>query len=148
MKDLSKKQWMSLLRATKFFSVFDKPEIEKIINCSDLLHFPMHQYIIKANEEDSSFYVVVKGHANVIRKVQSSDDKKLLTINTGECFGEMAVITKEPRKNFIIAGSECYAVKIDMSTIDSFEMPIQFKIYKQFSIMLTRRLLLAGISET
>tara|TARA_B100000959_G_C14971063_1_gene619726 strand:- start:2074 stop:2520 length:447 start_codon:yes stop_codon:yes gene_type:complete len=148
MKNLSKEQWTSLLKSTKFFNIFDESELEKIINCSDLLRFPMYQYIIKAHEKDLSFYVVVKGHVNVISKTKSAEEQKLITINSGECFGEMSVITKGTRKNHIIAGSECYVVKTNVTTIDNFEMPIQLKIYKQFSVMLTKRLLLTGVSET
>ena len=141
MADISKEQWKTLLKSTKFFEVFDDHEIDKIITFSDLLHFPMHKYIIKENETDASFYVVVKGHVNVISKSQSSVDRKLSTINTGECFGEMAVITLEPRKSDIIAGSDCYVAKINVATIDSFEKSMQLKLYKQFSVNLIKRLL-------
>lgn len=141
MVNINKDQWKALLKSTKFFKSFIDHEIDKIIDWSDLLYFPMHQYIIKANETDLSFYVIVKGHANVISKTHPSSQRKLLTINTGECFGEMAVITNEPRKNYIIAGSDCYVVKINVATIDNFEESIQLKLYKQFSVILIERLL-------
>ncbi len=147
MADISKEQWKVLLKSTKFFEIFDAHEIDKIIACTDLLHYGMHKYIIKENETGISFYVILKGHVNVISKLQSSIDRKLLTIHTGECFGEMAVITHEPRKSDIIAGSDCYVAKIDASTIDSFEKSMQLKLYKQFSVNLIKRLLTSGLSE-
>lgn len=147
MTTLSTDQWKTLLKSTKFFEVFDDNEVDKIINCSDLLHFSMHKYIIKQNEKDFSFFVIVKGNAHVIRKTASATDKKLLTINTGECFGEMAIITKKPRNNFIIAASDCYVIKINVATIDSFEEPIQLKLYKQFSTVLVARLLKLGVAD-
>ena len=146
MPDLSKEQWKGLLKSTKFFEIFDDHEIDKIISFIDLLRFPMHKYIIKENETDLSFYVIVKGHANVIRRSQSSEVRKLSTINTGECFGEMAVITHEPRKNNIIAGSDCFVAKINAATIDGFEESMQLKLYKQFSVNLIKRILSPGSS--
>ena len=147
MADLSKEQWKALLRSTKFFDIFDDHEIDKIITFSDLLHFSMHKYIIKENETDVSFYVIVKGHVNVISKSQSPVDRKLSTIHTGECFGEMAVITHEPRKSDIIAGSDCYVARINTATIDNFEESMQVKLYKQFSINLIKRLLSSSESS-
>ena len=89
----------------------------------------------------------MKDHANVINKSQSSGKRKLLTIHTGECFGEMAVITRAPRKNDIIAGNDCYVAKINAATIDSFDESMQLKLYKQFSVNLIKRLLLSGTPE-
>ena len=104
----------------------------------------MHKYIIKENETGLSFYVVVKGHANVINRSQSSGNRKLLTIHTGECFGEMAVITHTPRNNDIISGSDCHVSKINAATIDSFEKSMQLKLYKQFYVNLINRLFSPG----
>lgn len=141
MSNISKDQWISLLKSTAFFKAFEDHEINKIVENADLLHFKMHQYIIKENEEDFSFFVIIKGHANVINKTQSSSPpEQLLTINAGECFGEMAVITKQTRTNFVIAGSECYVMKVNGATIDNFDESIQLKLYKQFSLILTKRL--------
>ena len=62
MAEINEEQWKVLLKSTKFFEIFEDQEINKIVSFSDLLHFPMHKYIIKENEKDLSFYVVVKGH--------------------------------------------------------------------------------------
>lgn len=141
MAELSKEQWVPLLKSTKFFETFESHEIDKIIQYADLLHYPMHHYIIKEKDMDCSFYVIVKGNANVIRKNRNSGPpEKLLSINSGECFGEMAVITKQPRTNFIIAGSDCYVVRINGATIDKIDEHIQLKLYKQFAYNLIKRL--------
>ena len=140
MSELSKDQWKALLKATTFFKTFEDDELEKIIDVAGLLHFSMHQYIIKENEVDSSFYVLVKGHANVIKKHTLGQQETLLTINTGECFGEMAIITKQKRKNFILAGIDCYAVKIKGEAIDKMSESIQLKLYKQIAYNLIKRL--------
>lgn len=147
MVEISSEQWKVLLKSTKFFKIFENHEVDKIINFSDLVHYPMHKYIIKEKENDSSFYVIVKGHANVLCKTKAATDRKLLTINIGECFGEMAAITHKPRKNYIIAGSDCYVVKINVSTIDTFEEAIQLKLYKQFAVTMIDRLLALGLAE-
>ena len=69
------------------------------------------------------------------------------TIHTGECFGEMTVITHAPRKNDIIAGGDCYVAKINVATIDSFEKSIQLQLYKQFSVNWINRLLSSGSAK-
>jgi hypothetical protein len=53
----------------------------------------------------------------------------------------MAVITRAPRKNDIIAGSDCYVEKINAAITDSFEKSMQLKLHKQFSENLINRLL-------
>lgn len=139
-QNIDKDQWKTLLKATKFFKDFNDEEIDKTIENSKLVFYPMHKYIIKEKEEDLSFYVIVKGHANVVCKDKFRVDQKVLTINAGECFGEMAVITKKPRTNYIIAGSDCYVVKINASTLDNSDETLQLKIYKQFATTLVNRL--------
>ena len=140
---LSKSEWKSLLKSNPFFDMFDSNELDLITDHCKLMYFPMHEYIIKEKETDFSFYVIVKGHANVMRKDRIPGDRKLLSIYSGECFGEMAVITKKPRTNSIIAGSNCYVAKIDTSTLDSFDPNFQIKLYQKFSKALVERLLTA-----
>lgn len=140
---LSKDEWKSLLKANRFFDNFDNNEIDQIIQFCKLLYFPMHEYIIKEKEEGLSFYAIAKGHANVIRKDRLPGERKLMSIYEGECFGEMAVITKKPRTNSIIAGSNCYVVKIDTSTMESFDAGFQLKLYRQFARSLVERLVKA-----
>ena len=59
MANISREKWKVLLKSTKFFKIFDGYAIDKIATFCDFLRFPMHKYIIKENEMDLSFYVVV-----------------------------------------------------------------------------------------
>jgi CRP-like cAMP-binding protein len=77
-------------------------------------------------------------------------DSRLQPANRGQCFGEMSVLTGQPRSADAVVEEETYVLKIDADTLnketDSFDFrSIQFKFYKIFSEILAQRLAMTNM---
>ncbi len=73
-------------------------------------------------EQDSSgddLYVVESGQVQVIRRLENGMDELLATLSTGEIFGEMALLEKQPRSARVVADSEVRLLSISRQTFDS-----------------------------
>ncbi len=60
--------------------------------------YPKETVIFNAGDKGDSFYVIKKGTVNVFINAPDSDDKVILSnLTEGDYFGEMALLTGEPR---------------------------------------------------
>jgi serine/threonine-protein kinase len=58
----------------------------------------------------------------------------------GECFGEMAYLSGDPRTATVIADTECILLKISAMLLDKSPPDIQLLFLKRFALTLLRRL--------
>ncbi len=58
--------------------------------------FPKGTILFKEGDKNREMYVILKGKVKISRTV-SKKEEKLAVISKGEFFGEMAVLTNEPR---------------------------------------------------
>ncbi len=134
-----------LMRALEFFSPFSDEELDSISELSEMKRYGIHKYIIKENAEGDFFYVIIKGKLNVIHEGKKDSRRTIASLNAGDCFGEVALILDQPRSASILAASECYLFKIDGRNIDSLNIEIREKLFRQFAIFLARRLIRTSI---
>ena len=86
-----------MLRSVELFKSFSPELISKIAGVAECMAFPKGKIIIHEGDQGDSFYQVISG---LIRVFHVSEDGIEITLNTlgpGESFGEMALLTGEPR---------------------------------------------------
>eukprot|EP00698_Gefionella_okellyi_P006725 TRINITY_DN160_c0_g1_i2.p1 TRINITY_DN160_c0_g1~~TRINITY_DN160_c0_g1_i2.p1 ORF type:complete len:1135 (+),score=246.60 TRINITY_DN160_c0_g1_i2:490-3405(+) len=71
------------------------------------------EYVVRQGDEGDAFYVIESGDASVVK---NDTEVNLLTI--GNYFGELALLTKEPRAASVVASGR---LKVARLTADSFE---------------------------
>ncbi len=69
---------------------------------SDAVFFEAGQVIFHEGDEGHEMYVVLEGEVEIIHK-----ERVLLSIKTGEFFGEMAIIDSAPRSADAVAKTKC-----------------------------------------
>jgi len=138
---------IKIMRAIPFFNSFTVPELAMILRTGSWLKSYTGDIILReGGASGRSFFVILKGGVCIQKRVGGSTMKKTIRcLKKGECFGEMSVITGEPRSADAVADGETFVLKIDAETLtqdtDSFDMrSIQFKFYKAFSEILAQRL--------
>jgi CRP-like cAMP-binding protein len=86
-----------LAKVSKLFEALDEAGRKKLLGLSHKLHFEPGAEICKEGEKGEEFYVVTKGQVKV-----TADDfgnaKELATLGPGQFFGEMAVLSHQPRQ--------------------------------------------------
>ena len=85
------------LREVPLFSEMDDQEVAGIRRLMDEVKFTPGQVIIREGEIGDHFYVVTDGHAQVIIRDADGQEIVLQEVGPGGFFGELSMLTNEPR---------------------------------------------------
>jgi len=137
-----REKWVALLMGVKFFANFSYEELGSLLDAGEVMHYKLHDYVIKESEEanSSTFFVILKGMVKVLKNDHFRQKKELVTINAGDCFGEMAFLLNAPRTASILAVEDCFIFMVSSKEADSMADPTRVKLYRQFAISLAERL--------
>lgn len=99
------------LRGVSLFSPLASEEIISLANASTQRIFAPGEPIVKQGKEGESMYVVVSGFVKV--QLRSNGFEKTLTeLGENDFFGEMSLLTGEPRSATVIASTEAEVLEI------------------------------------
>ena len=113
---------------------------------SHLLHRKLYQrgeVIIRAGDEASHLYFVVRGCMSVLIDTPQGARKRLATFSAGMVFGEMAVIDRAPRSAMIQADTdvECDLLGLeDLTKLGETHPLIKIKLLENLTLGLCRKL--------
>lgn len=93
LKDIDFLQHMTADETDKLIAGFDKTEMKK------------GESLITQGKTGSVFYIITSGTVGVYLK-RSLIDKKIATLSSGEFFGEMSLISDEPRSASVICETD------------------------------------------
>jgi CRP/FNR family transcriptional regulator, cyclic AMP receptor protein len=85
------------LREIPLFSEMDEQEVAGIRAIMEEIKFKPGQVIIREGEIGDLFYVIMEGHAEVIIRDAAGADIVLHKAGPGDFFGELSMLTNEPR---------------------------------------------------
>ena len=108
--DISNRLW--LLRKVQLFKGFEDQELAGLAERMTLRHFAPGRNIITADEPGQSMFVLSEGLTSV-RANGEDGEVDLATLLPGDFFGEMSLLTGEPRSASILALTETVAFEID-----------------------------------
>jgi small-conductance mechanosensitive channel/CRP-like cAMP-binding protein len=102
----------SLLQAQPLFADMATDQIQALAKSARHLRFGKGEKIISQDDPGQSMYVLSSGVARVTvqRDGRESDLSELVS---GECFGEISLLTGSPRTATVIAKTDCDIVEID-----------------------------------
>lgn len=102
----------SLLQAQPLFADMDTDQIDTLARSARHLRFGKGERIIAQGDPSESMYVLASGTAQVIveRDGRVSD---LGLLGSGDCFGEISLLTGKPRTATVTAKTDCDIVEID-----------------------------------
>lgn len=127
-------KWATL-RYLKFFRVFSDDQITEIIDASELQDYKKGQTIVDEGEVETSLYIITRGDVVVFK------NKIVIgSMHQGDCFGEIAFITREPRMASIIAQSDVSLMVVSGSLLEKATVETQLQYYRVFLQNLISRL--------
>lgn len=85
------------LREVPLFSEMDEQEVAGIREIMEETKFKPGQVIIREGETGDLFYVITEGHVEVIIRDADGSDVILHEAGPGDFFGELSMLTNEPR---------------------------------------------------
>ena len=101
----------SILRGEPLFQCLSDTQIDNLVRQSALNHFGRGEQVIEEGAEGDSMFVLLRGAAQVSVSKNGSFIP-VATLNSGDCFGEMSLLTGERRSATVRAQADCYVMEI------------------------------------
>ncbi len=127
-------KWKTL-RFLAFFKDFSDDQITEVVNASEWKEFSKGEVIVTEGEQETSFYIIAKGGVEVVK-----DDRVVGIMKQGDCFGEIAFLTHQPRNATIVARTEVSLMMVSVTLMEQASTETQLRYYRIFLENLIARL--------
>ncbi|MCG8324785.1 MAG: serine/threonine-protein kinase [Thiotrichales bacterium] len=134
-QDIAIEEKFNAIQQLDFFSDFPDSEIWEIIRACIWQEFEPGAEIIMEGDIDDSFYIISTGSVDVLK-----GDAVVGSLHKGDCFGEMAYLSKTERTATIQAKDYVSLMKINATLIDQVSVDCQLHFSKVFMQTLVKRL--------
>ena len=99
-------QISEVLKKVPFFRTLGKDSIDFIVEKLKFKHFDEGEPVVQIGEPGDCMYIVISGQVKVIIPKQDGEDTIIAYLGNGDYFGEMALLTGEPRSASVITTQE------------------------------------------
>jgi CRP/FNR family transcriptional regulator, cyclic AMP receptor protein len=125
----------SSLAKMRLFQGVHATKLERIVRLVKGTRVPSGRTLVTKGKPGEHFYIVLDGECEVVQTDDDGHESILAVFPTGECFGEMALITGEPASANVRAKNDCTVL---MFTRDNFNAMLV--IAPEIAITLARTL--------
>jgi small-conductance mechanosensitive channel len=105
-----------ILRGEPLFECLSDDQIDNLVKQSDLNHFGRGERVIEEGAAGDSMFILLRGAAQVSISKNGSTIP-VATLSSGDCFGEMSLLTGEKRSATVRADGDCYVMEISKQTM-------------------------------
>ena len=121
------------------FSGLDRINLAKLIPELERVNFQPGEILFKQGDPGDSLFIIIDGKARIFFSDQEKGGREITTMGPKECFGEMALLTGEPRSANIQAVTELSVLKLSRERFDNLLMK-HHSLAIYFANLLARRL--------
>src|SRR5205823_5093802 len=100
-----------ILRQQPLFKSFSDDQLDALLPRGQMTNFGRGEKVIDQGANGDSMFILVKGEANVVVN-RNGHDTHVASLRSGDCFGEMSLLTGEKRSASIVANTDCEVVEI------------------------------------
>ncbi len=134
-KSIDMQEKWKTLRFLAFFRDFSDEQITEVVNASEWKEFKAGDVIVTEGEQETAFYIIAKGGVEV-----KKSGKTIGSMKQGDCFGETAFLTHQPRIATIVARTEVSLMSVSTALMEKASVETQLQYYRIFLETLIMRL--------
>lgn len=136
---MKKDKILKLMDEISFFKEMDKDDRSHLMTYENhWVQFKPQEKILKEDEVDYGFYVLLEGKVSVMRGKPA--EVSLAQLVPGSIFGEITMKAKRPRTSSIEADEDVMAFKVDTQLLDKLSPEMVIKIKDQIIHLVITRL--------
>ena len=136
---MDKDKLTQLMDEIPFFKEMDTADRESLLSQqSHWVHFKPEETILKEDEVDYGFFVLLEGDVSVMRSKPA--EVSLAQLVPGSIFGEITMKAKRPRSSSIVADNDVTLLKVDNQLMDQVSSELTIKIKDQIIQLVIARL--------
>jgi CRP-like cAMP-binding protein len=107
---------LQLLASQSLFSSLDQIQLDRLALGSRRIRFGKGERIISQGDAGNSMFILAMGKAEV-QVERDGRVQPVASLVPGDCFGEMSLLTGEPRSATVLATLDCEVLEIEQETI-------------------------------
>jgi ATP-binding cassette subfamily B protein len=91
--------------------------LEQVARWFNSEHFPVDRVIVQQGDPGDRFYILVRGKVDVLR---SDGERSQIVgrLQDGDCFGEMALLSNQPRNATVKTLTDCVCLSLTCDTFN------------------------------
>lgn len=128
-----------------FFSEVSASALVPLVAGATLSRVPRGTTLVTEGEEGNSLFVVISGAVEILRQVDGGE-LVLARLGAGALFGEMALVTREPRTATVRAMTKAELLEIKQAAVE--ELAREHPAITEELVRFARRRLLLGLTKT
>lgn len=128
-----------LIKEAEFFNEFSDAEIKTLVKRTILRRFDAGETIISKGAPSDHFFILIKGKVEVLFTNKETGAIRFV-VEPGTPFGEISMLTHEPRTAFCIAADDCIVLEVGSQVIEDTNDVIRLKLMTKMAYLLAKRL--------
>jgi len=101
----------AILRGEPLFDCLNDAQLDNVLHSARIHHYGRGERVIEEGAEGNSMFIMLRGTAHV-SVLRNGSGIRLGVLRSGDCFGEMSLLTGEPRSATIRAEEDCEVLEI------------------------------------
>jgi small-conductance mechanosensitive channel len=101
----------SILRSEPIFDFMDEAQRENVLQHAQLHRYGRGERLIQEGDQGDSMFIMLRGTA-AVSVAKKATEIQVGVMRRGDCFGEMSLLTGEPRSATIRADDDCEVLEI------------------------------------
>jgi CRP-like cAMP-binding protein len=136
-------QTLGKLRGLQLFRGLERTELEEVVALAHERRVPAGEVIFREGEEGNEMFVLLRGGVGLEKSAEEEGSWKVAQVGEGAVFGEMALLTNEPRSLTAIALSDAVLMSIargDFERVVAETRAIAIKLLRNLATVVAYRL--------
>lgn len=98
------------IKALKNIPIFSNLESKELKELDKIMHrriYSPREQIFRESEPGVGMYIILNGKVKILKEVTESSSETLAVLESGEFFGDLALLDESPRSASAVASEEC-----------------------------------------